>query len=128
MRYQIRLRAAVKGIALAAFVFYVAWNAYWLARETLPPSIWQKLTGLPCPTSGFCRSLGAYAAGDWSSGFLYNPLAPVFVLLLILSAASIAFAFVKNNGLRLPHSIGRAWCLALGLAWLCKFLLPPLYW
>lgn len=128
MWHQIRLRAVVKSIALPAFVFYVGWNLHWLARGILPPSIWQKLTGLPCPTTGLCRSLAAYAEGDLKDGFFYNPFTPIFLCLLVLSAALISHSHATDGRPRLPSLIGRAWLAALGIAWVCKFVLPSVYW
>jgi len=59
------LAAFLRPLALAAFAGYVLWNLFWLARGAIPPSILLYCTGLPCPTTGVCRSLLALRHGHY---------------------------------------------------------------
>ena len=125
---QAGMKTGVKRFALAAFVGYVAWNAVWLLRGCIPPSIWKYCTGLPCPPSGVCRSLLAASHGDFVSAILFNPFTLPCLLLLCFSAAVLIRQFVGRRELSLSPLLARAWCYALCFGWAAKFVLGREYW
>ena len=121
-------KKGLKTAALVAFVGYCAWNVFWLGRGQLPPSIWKYCTGLPCPTTGMTRSLGALAKGDWTNFFAYNPFTILFIALFLLSMLLLLIRWKRDRRLELPRYLAGMWFLALTGAWIAKFLLGSHYW
>jgi hypothetical protein len=128
VRMQDRMKSGIKRFAIAAFLGYAAWNAVWLLRGRLPPSICSYCTGLPCPTTGFCRSLLAAVHGDLGSAFLFNTFTLPYLLLLFLSAAVLLRQSACRRVLALPPLLVRAWCFALCFGWAAKFVVGREYW
>jgi hypothetical protein len=128
LRMQVRMKAGVKSFAIAAFLGYLAWNVVWLLRGRIPPSIWTYCTGLPCPTSGVCRSLLALSRGDFIAAFFFNTFTLPYLLLISLSAAELLRQSVRRRELALPPLLARAWCFALCFGWLAKFVVGSNYW
>lgn len=63
----------------------------------LPPCIFLKMTGLPCPSCGMTTSFSELAHGNIAGAFRSNPAGPmVFVLFLVLIGLSIN-AFAQNR-------------------------------
>jgi uncharacterized protein DUF2752 len=79
---------AIRAVGVAAFLGYVAWNIFWIAKGRVPPSILTAITGLPCPTTGGCRGVLALIHGDWRRSILWNPLAPVYSLPIVQRRAA----------------------------------------
>jgi hypothetical protein len=121
-------RQVVRATALCAFVGYVVWNAVWLSRGRIPPSILLGLTGLPCPTTGGVRSLQALSRGEVLLALHFNPLTPVYLLLLGGTAWMLAGRMLRRRPLLLPSYMGWAWGISLGLGWIAKFVLGRRYW
>jgi hypothetical protein len=115
-------------LGLAGFAVYCTWWGVHLATGRLAPSIWSSLTGLPCPTTGFTRSLLALMAGDFRESLLLNPLTTVFLLLLALSLACLAWKWKERRRLVLSPPLAALWAVTLVAAWAFKFLLGPKYW
>lgn len=128
LRFQVGIKARLPLIAAVAFAFYLAWNALWLARGHLPPSIWLFFTGLPCPTTGMCRSLRALCCGDVRTSLLYHPLTVPYLVLLAVSALVIGRQLMTHADLRLPRVMARLWFTAIGLGLVLKLLLGRAYW
>jgi hypothetical protein len=65
------------GGLLAAFL-------YPIDRFPLGFCVFLRLTGLPCPTCGFCRAFCAFAHGNWEQGVSNCPLTLILFFLVIL--------------------------------------------
>jgi len=129
LRCQARLiTQAVRLIALGLFGFYFLWNVAWLVSGTIPPSILTGIAGIPCPTTGGTRSLLAALRGEWIQAFLWNPLMPVYVGLLVYSAIVLGLQYIRRQRLVLSPAIARFWMLALVMGWVAKFAMGPQYW
>ena len=118
----------MKPIAIACFTGYCAWNVYCLASGRIPDSIFHAVTGYPCPTTGGIRSIAAYLQGDLRMGFLYNPFAPVFIVLFCVSLVVLGCQASRRRTIDLPHWVYQAWVCSLLTAWAAKFLLGSEYW
>lgn len=129
MRHQTRvIKALVRPLALGAFGFYLLWNAVWLASGKIPISILTAFSGIPCPTTGGTRSLLAALQGHWLEAFLWNPLTPAYVLLMVYSAVKLARQSIRRERLALPSVIARLWILAVAVGWVAKLAIGPKYW
>ena len=128
LRKQARLTRTLRGIGIAAFLGYLGWNAYWLAHWRLPPSIWTRATGLPCPTSGMTRGMRALLAGNLVEFVLYNALAVPILLLLAYSGFFLLRALFRKQRLALPPRVAALWLIVLVAAWFSKFIIGPQYW
>ena len=129
MRREARLiEPLVRPLALGAFGFYLLWNAFWLASGKMPISILTAFSGIPCPTTGGTRSLLAALQGHWLEAFLWNPLTPAYVLLMVCSVARLARQSIRRERLALPSVIARLWILALAAGWVAKLAIGPKYW
>jgi hypothetical protein len=64
-------------------------------RVPLPPCLFHKITGIPCPTCGFTRAFRLMARLRLSDGFLMNPLAALvfafMVVFVVYAAVVLAF-------------------------------------
>lgn len=118
----------MKKAALLCFGGYCAWNVSCLLSWQLPDSILRAVTGLPCPTTGGTRSAAAYLRGDWELGFWYNPLAPVFPVLLLASGAILAQKLCRRQEPRLPSWLAQTWLWCLLIAWFVKLVVGPQFW
>jgi hypothetical protein len=114
--------------AFFAFGGYLTWNALWLAGRRLPPSILLAWFGIPCPTTGFTRSMLALARGEFRISLLWNAYSIPLALLLAGSLAYLAQRALVRQELVLPRWVGAAWLIILVEAWLTKFALGPVYW
>ena len=121
-------RRIVRFAALGAFIFYLAWNAVWIAHGRIPPSILKGLTGIPCPTTGGYRSFLALCHGEIIQSFLYNPLMLVYVLLFCYSMAILFLQLIRRERLVLRPFIAWMWCASLLIGWAAKFALGRQYW
>jgi hypothetical protein len=129
VRRQARLiDRAIRCLALGAFVFYLVWNAMWIAKGRIPPSILTAFTGIPCPTTGGTRSVLALCHGKWRQAFLYNPLTPVYLLLFAYSVVTLSRQMLAGKRLVLQQLTARAWLAALTVGWAAKFALGRKYW
>jgi Protein of unknown function (DUF2752) len=123
-----RLESFVRPVALSMFVFYLFWNALWLVSGRIPDSILRAVTGLPCPTTGGTRSMIAMLHGQWIEAFLWNPFTPVYIALLVCSAAIIGRQVFRRERMVLNEWMVRAWIFSLAAGWIAKFALGPRYW
>jgi hypothetical protein len=121
-------RQIVRAVALCAFGAYVVWNAVWISKGKIPPSILLALTGLPCPTTGGVRSLQALCRGEVLQALRFNPLTPVYLLLLGCTAVILAGKLLRRRPLLLPPYMGWLWGTSLVLGWIAKFALGRRYW
>ena len=128
LRFQVGIKAILPLVAAVAFSVYLVWNALWLARGHLPPSIWVFFTGLPCPTTGMCRSLHALCCGQFRTSLLYHPLTIPYLALLALSGLVIGRQIITRAELRLPRAVAQLWFAAIGLGLILKLLLGRAYW
>ena len=129
MRYQESLKyRIVRFAALGAFIFYLAWNAVWIAHGRIPPSILRAVGGVPCPTTGGYRSFIALCRGEFVQSFLYNPLMPVYLLLFGYSMAVLLRQWFHRERLVLSPSIVWMWYASLLIGWAAKFALGRQYW
>lgn len=114
--------------AMVSFAAYLLWNILWLASGKLPPSMLLGIVGIPCPTTGFTRSLASLLHGDLRASLLWNPFAIPFLILLALSFHVLTQAALRKKDLLLPKWMAAAWCAVLVASWLSKFLLGRAYW
>ena len=118
----------LKAVAGVFFIGYCGWNCHFLVSGTVPSSIFQSATGLPCPTTGGVRSITAYLRGDIWEAFCFNPFAPIFILLFCASAWSIACCAYSKRPMRIPNWMGIMWLISLLGAWIAKFAICSQYW
>jgi hypothetical protein len=114
--------------ARASFAAYLAWNILWLAAGKLPPSMLLGIVGIPCPTTGFTRSLASLLHRDVRASLLWNPFTIPLLILLALSFHKLSLAAIRKKELLLPKWMAAAWLITLIAAWLSKFLLGRAYW
>lgn len=122
------IRRITRAAALGAFVFYLAWNAVWIAHGRIPPSILRAIGGIPCPTTGGYRSFIALCRGEFVQSFFYNPLMLVYVLLFCYSMAALFQQWIHRKRLVLSPLIAWMWCASLLIGWAAKFALGRQYW
>lgn len=122
------IHRAVRCVALVAFVVYLGWNAMWIAKGTVPPSMLKAFAGIPCPTTGGTRSMLALCHGQWRQAFLFNPLTPVYLLLFAYSVVTLSRQMLAGKRLALRQFAARAWLAALTIGWAAKFALGRKYW
>ena len=122
------MRRVVRPVALGAFIFYLVWNAAWIAGGQIPPSIMKSILGLPCPTTGGYRSILAFCRGDFAQSFLFNPMTLAYILLFGYSITVLSRQKFKRERLVLRPLIVWMWCLSLGIGWAAKFALGKQYW
>jgi hypothetical protein len=122
------IRRIVRSAALGAFIFYLAWNAAWIAHGRIPPSILKAMTGIPCPTTGGYRSFLALCRGEFVQSFLYNPLMLVYLLLFCYSMGVLLLQWIRRQRLVLRPLIAWMWCASLLIGWAAKFALGRQYW
>ena len=118
----------VRFAALIAFIFYLAWNAAWIAHGRIPPSILRAVGGVPCPTTGGYRSFVALCRGEFVQSFLYNPLLLVYLLLFCYSMGVLFIQCIRRKRLVLSPFIAWMWCASLLIGWVAKFALGRQYW
>jgi len=108
--------------ASTALVAYFGWNGFWLAQRKVPPSLWTAITGLPCPTTGGCRSVVALAQADFF-GFLYwNPMTGPIVAMLVATLCLVARDVVRRRPPAFGHCFACGWVSILGVAWAFKLV------
>ncbi|HEY1858780.1 MAG TPA: DUF2752 domain-containing protein, partial [Gemmataceae bacterium] len=115
-------------VAALLFAGYGLWNLYWLAQGCIPPSIFLKVTGWPCPTTGGTRAIIQLCHGVWHESLRYNAMAIPIIVLLALSLGWLARQAVAKTNLNLPLGIFWSWVIVLGVAWVLKLTGDPLYW
>ena len=128
LRHQAGLKSSLRLIALVAFVGYCFWQAYWLIKGRLAPSLLSYYTGLPNPGSGIMRSIEAALAGNYRESFLYNPFTAPFLALLVCSFCLLLLSWYKKRKLLLPAIVGKLWFTLLACSWLAKFIIGKKYW
>jgi hypothetical protein len=111
-----------------AFIGYLAWNAFHLARGRVPPSIFFSVTGLPAPSTGATRALLALSEGRFVDSLLWNPLLGAYLALFAASAWYLVSNYLRLRRLLLPGWLAAAWFGSLLLGWILKFILGPRYW
>jgi hypothetical protein len=122
------IRRITRSAALGAFIFYLAWNAAWIAHGRIPPSILRAIGDVPCPTTGGYRSFIALCRGEFVQSFLYNPMMLVYVLLFCYSMAVLFRQWINRKRLVLRPFIAWMWCASLLIGWVAKFALGRQYW
>jgi Protein of unknown function (DUF2752) len=118
----------IRGVALSAFLLYLAWNAMWIAKGRIPPSILVAIAGIPCPTTGGTRSVLALCHGEWRQAFLYNPLTLVYLVLFAYSVATLSRQMLAGKRLALQRFTAWMWMTSLAVGWVAKFALGREYW
>jgi hypothetical protein len=98
-----RLLAAV---TVLGFLFYVAWNMFFLLEGIVPPSIMYKLTGIPSPTTGMYRSFIGIIQMDYMVFITNNPFVIPFVLLLFRTAFILLTKFKNKQPLLISNNMG----------------------
>ena len=66
----------VASLWVVCAVSFVVLRPLWVAgAAVLPPCLWHRATGLPCPGCGATRAVLSLLHGRFSAGFALNPLA-----------------------------------------------------
>ena len=120
--------ACLRTAAAGTFGVYCLWWAYWLAHGQLAPALFLAITGLPAPTTGMARALGALADGRWRESFACNALTLPIVGLTVLSLGLVAVQALRRRPMVLPLSVVRSWVVLLVIAWILKLAGPRQYW
>lgn len=121
-------RSLLRTLFIAMLAVYVGWNVYWLAQLRIAPSLFQALTGLPCPTTGCTRSFFALCRGELLESLRFNTLLVPICALLVASVLQLAGQFVTRRRLSLSHVLVVLWGIVLPLAWVLKLAGDPRYW
>lgn len=121
-------RRFVRSVALGAFIFYLVWNALWIVRGRIPPSLLQAIAGIPCPTTGGYRSFITLCRGEFVQSFLYNPLMLVYLLLYCYSMAVLCGQWINRKRLVLSPFVAWMWFASLLIGWAAKCALGRQYW
>lgn len=118
----------LRTLFLVMLTVYVCWNLYWLSQLRIAPSLFQTLTGLPCPTTACTRSFFALARGDWQESLRFNALLIPICLLTIASVVQLFRQLVTRHKLALSRVLAILWGVILPLAWVLKLAGDPHYW
>lgn len=118
----------LRTLFLVMLAIYVSWNLYWLVQLRIAPSLFQTLTGLPCPTTGCTRSFFALIRGDWQESLRFNALLVPICLLTMASVLQLVGQVVKRHKLALSRALVVLWAVILPLAWVLKLASNPQYW
>ncbi|MFN0019289.1 MAG: DUF2752 domain-containing protein [Pirellulaceae bacterium] len=121
-------RSGLRVLFVSMLTVYVGWNSYWLFQGTLAPSLFQSLTGLPCPTTGCTRSFLSLSRGEWQESLRFNAFLVPICLLLVASFLQISMGVVSRRRLSLSHVLVSSWGIVLLLAWILKLAGDPRYW
>ena len=121
-------RSGLRAVFTALLAVYGGWNLYWLAQLQLAPSLFQTLTGLPCPTTGCTRSFLALCRAEWQESLRFNALLVPICLLAIVSVLLLGGQAVQRRKLSLPSVLVVLWGIVLPLAWILKLAGDPRYW
>lgn len=115
-------------LALFAFAFYVAWNAYWLSRGVLPPSILKGVLGVPAPTTGMTRSCRALLAGNPAEAVCWNAFTLPILGLYMASLTVFVRSLCSRRRVVLPVPMVWLWGILLTGAWIVKLVQGPAWW
>jgi hypothetical protein len=115
-------------LAALCFTGYVIWNIYWVAQGRIPPSIFLKTTGWPCPTTGGSRAIVQFSQGNWNESLRYNAMALPIILLSIVTVGWLVRQAILRGRLSVPISLFWVWIAVLGVAWVLKLTGNPMYW
>ncbi|MBC7856052.1 MAG: DUF2752 domain-containing protein [Pirellulaceae bacterium] len=121
-------RFVLRTLFIAMLAVYVGWNVYWLGQLRIAPSLFQSLTGLPCPTTGCTRSFFALCHGEWRESLRFNALLVPICALLIATVLQLIGQFVTWRRLSLSNVLVVLWGIVLPLAWVLKLAGDPRYW
>ena len=87
-----------------AILFIAAAGIFRGIAPHLPNCVFHEITGFPCPTCGGTRSLIALSQFDFFSSFLYNPLALLFTIGLIVFSLLFLVGIISNKSLKIMLS------------------------
>ena len=122
------VRSLLRAAAVACFVVYAIWNAFWIWHAMVPPSLFRALTGLPAPTTGGTRSVKHLLAGNWIESLRCNAMTIPIASLFITCLACLVWQGVRGRRLSLPPWMGWSWAVVLILAWILKLCGDAQYW
>lgn len=63
------------------------------------------LTGIPCPGCGMTRAYLAFFHMDFERAFLYHPLFPSFIVLIVAFLCALAWRIRKHHSQKLPFRL-----------------------
>lgn len=115
-------------LMIATFVVYAGWNVLWIVQWKVPPSMFQSITHLPCPTTGGTRSMMCLLNGEFSESLKYNAMTIPFTLLLIFTIALALWNQITKGRLVVSSGMLQIWVGTLAIAWLLKLIGDPAYW
>jgi hypothetical protein len=124
----ITFHSLLRAAAVACFVVYAIWNAFWIWHAAIPPSLFLALTGLPAPTTGGTRSVRHLLAANWAESLRSNAMTVPIISLLAACLICLAWQGVRGRRLSLPRWMGWSWGIVLTLAWILKLCGDTQYW
>lgn len=86
------------------------------------------LAGIPCPTCGVTRAVGAAMHADMRTAFHLHPLWPIIVLVVGAMVVAEVAAFIQSGGFHdyvgrsVLHRAGLGLSVLLFLLWVIRFL------
>jgi hypothetical protein len=79
---------AYKRIYIIFLLFIVAGYVWIYLNYTIPnvgiKCMFKSITNIPCPSCGTTRAILSIVSGDLSAGYRYNPLAYVYIVLMLI--------------------------------------------
>ena len=121
-------KSALRTLAMLMLAAYVIWNAFWLSKAQIPPSLIKGLTGFPAPTTGGTRSLHCLCQGELVESLRYNAMAVPICVLLAISLGQVVRQGMKRQRLSMPNWTAWSWLVVLTVAWVLKLSGDPGYW
>lgn len=126
---RVQVTAVLVGTALLGTLLFIHPP---VEGSVFPPCWFHAATGLHCPGCGSTRALAALSHGEIGLAFRNNPLAIVFLALLLPWLLRQAWLGLRHNvfaQLTLPRGVGRAIVIAVALFAVFRNLpWPPFSW
>jgi len=120
-------RPVATAVGWSVLAGYLMWNAAWLSRGTLPPSILSWFTRVPSPTTGGTRAMLAMWQGQIGVSFAWHPLALPIVALFVATLGRLAWLLIRRRPVLLSRRWAWAWGALLAVAWGVQLANPSVW-